>query len=85
MSPLGLLWRLPEVVYYGESIFEFEYLREYGAKIENIYTLVCGPQDVSLSTVQETKKIGFLIDRPDLQAEQQEVFKVKKLHVILSL
>jgi len=48
MTPLGLLRRLTVVVYYGESIFEFEYLREYGAKIENIYTLGCGPQDVLL-------------------------------------
>jgi len=46
MSPIGLLHRLPVVVYYGESIFEYEYLREYEAKIENVNTLVCGPQDV---------------------------------------
>jgi len=54
MSPLGLLWRLPVVVYCGESIFKYEYLREYDAKIENIYTLFQGPQDVLLG-----KKIGF--------------------------
>jgi len=48
MSPLGLLRRLPIVVYYGESVLELKYLRKYWAKIENIYTLVCGPQDVLL-------------------------------------
>ena len=46
MSPLGLLRQLPVVVYYGELIFEYEYLCEYEAKIENIYTLVCDAQDV---------------------------------------
>ena len=58
MSPLGLLRRLPVVVYCGESIFEYEYLREYEAKIENVYTLVCGPQDVLLG-IKKTQKIGF--------------------------
>jgi len=48
MSPLGLLRRLPVVVYYGESIFDYEYLRAYDAKIESIYTLVSGPHDVLL-------------------------------------
>jgi len=48
MSSLGLLRRLPVVVYCGESIFEYEYLRKHEAKIENVYTLVCGPQDVLL-------------------------------------
>jgi len=58
MSPLGLLMRLPVVVYYGESIFEFEYLREDGVKIENMYTLVCGPQDVLLGK-KKPQNIGF--------------------------
>jgi len=46
MSPQGFLRRLPVVDYCRESIFEYEYLHEYEAKIENVYTLVCGPQDV---------------------------------------
>jgi len=48
MSPQGLLRQLPVVVYCGESIFKYKYLGEYDAEIENIYTLVCGPQDVLL-------------------------------------
>ena len=31
----GLVSRLPVVVYWGQSIFEYEYLREYKAKIQN--------------------------------------------------
>jgi len=31
---LRLVGRLPAVVYSGESIFNYEYLREYEAKIE---------------------------------------------------
>ena len=50
MSPPGLLRWLPVVVYCGESIFRYEYIREYNATIENFYTLVCGPQDVLLGT-----------------------------------
>jgi len=58
-SPLGLLWRLPVVVYCGESIFKYHYLCEYEAKIENIYTLVCGPQDVLLG-IKNKNKSGSL-------------------------
>ena len=58
MRSWGLLRRLPIVVYLGESLFEFEYLREYNAKIENVYTLVCGPQDV-LMGIKKNQKIGF--------------------------
>jgi len=58
MSLLGSLRQLPVIVYCGEPIFEYEYLREYNAKIENIYTLVCGPQDVLLG-IKNSKKIGF--------------------------
>ena len=56
MSHLGLFWRLPVVVIYAESIFEFIYLRKYSAKIKNIYTLVCGPQDVLLDIKKRLKK-----------------------------
>jgi len=59
MFPQGLLPRLPVDVYCGESIFEYEYLCEYRAKIEKIYTLVCGPQDVLLG-VKKLKKMGSL-------------------------
>jgi len=48
MRSRGLLRRLPVVVNCGESNFEYEYLREYDAKIEKVYTSVCGPQDVLL-------------------------------------
>jgi len=47
----GCLWfvyQLPLVVYWRESIFEYEYLREYEAKIENTLTLVWGPYVVLL-------------------------------------
>jgi len=57
MSPQGLLQQLPLVVYCRESIFEYKHLREYDMKIENIYTLVCGPQDVLLGI--KTQKFGF--------------------------
>jgi len=40
ITKLGLLRRLPIVVYCGESIFEYEYLRKYEAKIEKVYSLV---------------------------------------------
>ena len=43
MNTLGLLRRLPAVVYCGESIFEYEYLREYEAKIEKTLHAVLGP------------------------------------------
>jgi len=33
--------------------------REYGAKIENIYTLVCGPQDVSLGIKKLKKSVSL--------------------------
>jgi len=59
MSPLGLLWRLPVVIYWWESIFWYEYLPEYNTKIEDIYTLVCGPQDVLLG-IKKTQKLGLL-------------------------
>ena len=45
-----LVCRIPVVVYCGESIFEYEYLREYDAKI--------GPQNVLLG-IKKTQKIGF--------------------------
>jgi len=51
MSRLGLLQQLPVVVHCGESIFEYEYLCKYDAKIKNIYTLVSGPQDVLLGII----------------------------------
>jgi len=38
--------------------FQIQYLCEYEAKIENINTLVCGPQDVLLG-VKKLKKIRF--------------------------
>jgi len=58
MSTLGLLRQLPVVVNWEEAIFECEYLCKYNVKIEKIYTLVCGPQDVLLGI--KTLKIGSL-------------------------
>jgi len=49
--------RLPLVVYCVESIFEYEYLREYKAKIDNTLTLVWGPYGVLLGA--NNSKIGF--------------------------
>jgi len=59
MSPIRLLRWLPVVVYCGESIFEYNYLRKYETKIKNVYTLVCGPQDVLLG-IKKLKKSGLL-------------------------
>jgi len=59
MFPLGLLRRLPVVLYCRESIFKYKYLWEYDAKIDKIYTLVCGLQDVSLG-IEKLKKLGLL-------------------------
>jgi len=39
------------VVYYGESIFEYEYLRKYEGKIEKTLHGVGGPWAVSESIV----------------------------------
>ena len=44
----GLVRRLPIIVYWGDSIFEYHYLHEYEAKIENTFTLVWGSYAVSL-------------------------------------
>jgi len=46
---LRLIRRLPVVVYYGDSIFEYEYLREYKDKIEKTLHGVGGPWAVSES------------------------------------
>jgi len=61
MSPPGILWRLPIVVYYGESIFEYKCLRKYKAKIENTYTLVCGPQDVLLGMKNSKNRVRWTV------------------------
>jgi len=49
---LKLISRLPVVVYYGESIFEYEYLRKYVGKIEKALHGVEGPWAVSESIVK---------------------------------
>ena len=61
MSPLGLLWWLFVVIYCGESIFKYEYLCEDEAKIENIYTLVCGPKDVSLGLKISKNRVRWTV------------------------
>jgi len=38
--------------------FRIQISPQYDAKIENVYILVCGPQDVLLG-IKKTEKIGF--------------------------
>ena len=47
-------------------MFEYEYLREYEAKIENIYTLVYGPQDVLLGMKNSKNRVRWTVPLSDL-------------------
>jgi len=72
MITLGGLLRLPVVLYCGELIFEYKYLCEYDAKIKNIYTLVCGPQDVLLGMKNSKNRVCWTVLGQDLNPDPKE-------------